>query len=315
MKGYIPCAVLAELEKRANKPVSEMFDMYAGTSIGGILASLFASGHTATEALEFFTVDGPLIFKKRWFNFTGLLRPRYGADVIEERLKLRFKDTKLSDCKKALVVPTFDVASYTPYFFKNPLREDADYYLWQAARATSAAQTYFPGFKLDERVLWDGGNIANNPSACALAEAVRMWGWKEDFKILSLSCGAKGSVFTAKNLMNAGLIHAGVETMNLLFEANDQLPDYILSHLLEDAYTRIEPPLGLVRDLEMDGASEADLEKLSQVAKQTIAAIQPKLDRFIFDINSPGSLNALRRSYSRRKSIGRRSVRGGSSQA
>ena len=61
MKGYVPCSVLVELEKRMGKPCYEVFDMVSGTSIGGILACLISSGKSASEALEFFTTDGPAI--------------------------------------------------------------------------------------------------------------------------------------------------------------------------------------------------------------------------------------------------------------
>ena len=38
IRGVIPALVLAEIEKRTNKRVADMFDLIAGTSTGGILA-------------------------------------------------------------------------------------------------------------------------------------------------------------------------------------------------------------------------------------------------------------------------------------
>lgn len=38
IRGIIPAMVLAEIEKRTRKPVSELFDLIAGTSTGGLLA-------------------------------------------------------------------------------------------------------------------------------------------------------------------------------------------------------------------------------------------------------------------------------------
>jgi patatin-like phospholipase/acyl hydrolase len=38
IRGVIPARVLDEIEKRAGRPVCELFDMVSGTSTGGIIA-------------------------------------------------------------------------------------------------------------------------------------------------------------------------------------------------------------------------------------------------------------------------------------
>lgn len=38
IRGIIPALVLAEIEKRTAKPISTCFDLFAGTSTGGILS-------------------------------------------------------------------------------------------------------------------------------------------------------------------------------------------------------------------------------------------------------------------------------------
>ena len=49
------------------------------------------------------------------------------------------------------------------YTNKNVEKSFADYKIWEAARATSAAPTYFPRMKLDEYEYVDGGVGFNNP--------------------------------------------------------------------------------------------------------------------------------------------------------
>lgn len=278
MKGYIPCSVLVELEKRTGKSCFDQIDMFAGTSIGGILACLLATGMKATDALNFFTTDGPKIFgHQQTFGHNGIIEPRYAAEPLEKCLQEYLSTLKLSDLKKALLIPAFDLASYQPYFFKAP-NLDVDYLLCEVARATSAAQSYFPACKLDEKVLWDGGNVANNPTACAVAEAVRLWPG-EKIRILSVGCGQTNSHFPATDLINAGIIKVGVETVSLLFDANDELPDYILRYLLPDGYFRISPKL--VKALAIDGASPADLTDLKSAADLCVADASSTLDNFI----------------------------------
>jgi hypothetical protein len=186
MKGLIPCLVLVELEARAKKLCCEIFDLISGTSIGGIMAGLLAVGIPASEAAKFFTEDGPVIFRKTWWRRFGLLAPRYSAETIEQVLQRRFGDLTLRDCKTKLLVTSLDVVSKKPYFFNNFTPGFINYKLWQVTRATSAAQTYFPPLKLGKMILWDGGNIANNPSLCALAHTSTFQG---DEKMLSLGCG------------------------------------------------------------------------------------------------------------------------------
>ena len=265
MKGYLPCAMLVELERQAGRPVSEMFDMIAGTSIGGILACLFATGSTATEAMKFFTSDGPVIFgSQQLMSCNGVFRPRYAAGPLETCLQNRFGKLTLADCKAQLLVPAFDLVAYEPYFFKSGTA-DTNYPLWQVARATSAAQTYFPAYDVGNHVFWDGGNVANNPAACAVAEAYKLWG-DEQLCVLSIGCGTASSKVDPQNIINAGIARIGTETMGLLFDANDELPDYLLKQLLDEQhYFRAQPNPTV--DLAIDGADPAALNQLQLEAQ------------------------------------------------
>ena len=76
MKGYIPCSVLIALEAKAGKPCGEIFDLFAGTSIGGIMACLLATGRSAADSIKFFNEDGPKIFGHHQFlGHNGIFRP------------------------------------------------------------------------------------------------------------------------------------------------------------------------------------------------------------------------------------------------
>lgn len=279
MKGYVPCAVLVELERRAGKSCTEMFDLVAGTSIGGILACLIATGKSATEALKFFTEDGPKVFGDvQAFGHGGILKPRYAAEPLEGRLMDRLGAATLSSCKSKLLVPAFDLVSYDPFFFKSS-KIERDYQLWQVARATSAAQTYFPAFELGNMVLWDGGNVANNPAACAVAEAVKIWGPDEKLRVLSLGCGAASGKVSAHSLVNAGIAAVGLETLGLLLDANDELPDYLLRQLLTEGYYRIQPKF--TQPLTLDGTDEKAISGLIAEAGWAVRDFSKVIDDFL----------------------------------
>jgi uncharacterized protein len=279
MRGYVPCAILVELERRAGKSCADIFDLVSGTSIGGILACLIATGKSATEALKFFTEDGPKIFgHQQLLGRDGILEPRYSNVPIETCLMDRLGTATLANCKGTLLVPAFDLVAYEPIFFKSNAF-DKPYPLWQVARATSAAQTYFPAYEMDGKILWDGGNVANNPTACAVAEAVRIYGRTEPLRILSLGCGSNSSKVTPSKLVNAGLAAVGIETIGLLFDANDELPDYILRQVLPEGYFRIQPKLA--QSLSIDGSNAEAIQALKDAATASIATFSGTIDDFL----------------------------------
>ena len=287
MKGMIPALILAELELRTGKPCSEMFDMVSGTSIGGILACLIAAGFPAKKCVSFFSEHGPKIFgRKRFLSFNGLNKPRYSAGPLEAVLKsfLGSSPMEKSPSGPHCIVTAYDVQSDEPYFIRTWGLPPAfaPHTMVEAARATSAAQTYFPAVKVFDqrhginRVLWDGGVTANNPSNIASGAARKLW---PDSKlvIFSVGCISTKKVADASDYIEAGLIKAAVKTLAILFNTNASVPDYILEQLKSESmrYRRV---CATRENLKMDGASPRDIEMLQLVAHETIEENSDRLD-------------------------------------
>lgn len=266
MRGLPEAALLADIERRTSKPIASLFDHISGTSIGGIVAALLAAGMSASEAVSFFTEDGPKIFSKHWWRTFGLFCPRYPAKAVEDVLRNRFGDLKLKDCKTNLLVTSLDLVSQEPYFFKS-YEPTPNYFLWQVGRATSAAQTYFPGFRLEGKILWDGGNVANNPAVCAVADATNLWPG-ERLKVMSLGCGAAKANINPKSLINAGILRAGLASVALLFETGAEDTDYQLEQALGDDYMSLQPKFA--RDVALDDASPQGLAWLNEAAMRFV---------------------------------------------
>ena len=235
MKGMPAAAALDELNKLAGKPLFNVVDMFAGTSIGGIEVALESIGKSATP---FFSEDGPEIFKRRW----NQIFPLYRALEIEHCLKKRFCGAALKDCKTRLLVTALDRKSQSPFLFKNydtsNLVSHGATPLWQVCRATSAAQFYFPKYKLGNKVLWDGGNVANNPAMCAYADAVKLWGDKERIKMLALGCGSdpvKVPSWWPEWLQDIVL------TLLMPFQTGAEDVDYQMSQILGNDYRSLQP--------------------------------------------------------------------------
>lgn len=282
MRGYLPAAVLVELERRTGRRCCELFDLIAGTSIGGILAALLASGMPATEAIQFFTVDGPQIFRRRWWRYFGLFGPRYSGQPIERVLQSRFEGL---EPQTRVLIPAFDLVSQAPYFFKFAPHVSTCTELWQAARATSSAQIYFPAFKVflpdGQHVFWDGGNVANNPALCAYADAVKYWS-QHEVLMLSLGCGALPATKDASkaaSMVNAGVVRNGLATVQTLFEADSEEVDYQMEQLLGENYLRFQPVLA--QPLPLDDASPDGLLNLQDAGANAVRASCATLEDFL----------------------------------
>ena len=277
MKTFVSCAVLAEIERRQGKPITQLFDLGAGTSGGGIILMSLASGHTAQETLNFFTADGPNIFKTGLLSGTfGILTRGYRFDpaALQAALQSRFGAATIASALMPCIVPAVDRVTQKTIFFKSFDPGTSGYAMWQAAMGTSAAQTYFPPFALNQWSLDDGGNAANNPSMCAYADAVKLWGNGEDYRVLSLGCGEDpGGAVKA----NPGIISILEETLSLMLDCNDELPDYQLSQIIGGEFFNIQAQ-GITTGLA--DASPAALASLQAVAKATIAVYSEELDEF-----------------------------------
>src|SRR5690242_11078260 len=69
VRGIIPARILEEIEKRTNKPISELFDLIVGNSTGGLIALGLTTPddenkpkYTAKNILDFYIKNSKNIF-------------------------------------------------------------------------------------------------------------------------------------------------------------------------------------------------------------------------------------------------------------
>lgn len=86
VRGIVACTLLAEIEKNTDTRIQNLFSVFTGTSIGGIIAIslLLYNKNTKTflytphEIMTVLKNNAQAIFKKRWYHgFTQLFRPKY----------------------------------------------------------------------------------------------------------------------------------------------------------------------------------------------------------------------------------------------
>jgi patatin-like phospholipase/acyl hydrolase len=299
IRGVIPARVLRTIEERMQRPVSELFDLVAGTSTGGILAlglTLPKPGSATpawdAAALEQLYVEhGATIFAssllRRIETVGGLFEERYDIDEIERVMRHYFGDAMLSTALTEVVVPSYDLTAPAPFFFKRSYARDQthtwDIETWKAARATSAAPTYFdpmnlPAFENEgEHALVDGGVFANNPTACAYAEALNLYGRASEIAILSLGTGdGPPHMVRYPEARGWGVIHWARPIIDVVFDGVAKTVDYQMIRLCqtdpqgEQLYHRIQRA-PLQTPATMDDASPAHVAALLGEADALLA--------------------------------------------
>ena len=170
IRGIIPAMVLAEIERRTSKTTSELFDLVAGTSTGGILAlGLTKPGeggkpeYSAKRLIELYETEGGKIFSipvwHRLRSGWGVAEEKYPSEGVEEVAKRYFEKVYLAEALTEVLVTAYEIERRGPWFFKrrharDKNREGDNFLMRDVARATSAAPTYFEPLQLEWGAAW-----------------------------------------------------------------------------------------------------------------------------------------------------------------
>ena len=210
IKGLYSAAVLAKIEDDLRITVADHFDLIVGTSTGGIIALGLGVGFRPRDIVDFYVSQGPTIFPhKPWYKWLdGFWSRKYSHEPLKKALQGCFEERRLADCRKRLVIPSYNLDKDEVYLFKTPhhsrLTRDWKEPLWKVALATSAAPTFFPACRdVDCIRLIDGGVWANNPTMVGIVEAVSMLGVPLD-AISVLSLGTTNPVMHKPNTLDEG---------------------------------------------------------------------------------------------------------------
>jgi patatin-like phospholipase/acyl hydrolase len=288
IRGVIPALVLAKIEHLIGKPAARLFDLIAGTSTGGILALALAKPdpegepeYSAIDLAALYEEEGAAIFRKpawrRFLPLGGLFEERYDVAGIEDVLHRYFGESRLRSAVTEVLVTSYEIERRTPFFFrsskarKNP---DYDFPMKQAARATSAAPTYFEPLKIDTGgakgyyALVDGGLYANNPAMCATVEGQLLFPG-EDLLVVSLGTGALTRPLPYRQARAWGLAGWAKPVLDIVFDGVSSTVDFQLRQLLGKRYLRIQSKLDASLQ-EMDDASPSNVRNLKLLAEECI---------------------------------------------
>jgi uncharacterized protein len=290
IRGLISAIWLEDLQRRllfAGKgQVREHFDLIVGSSTGALVAAGLASGVQPTELTALYQHFGDDVFpgaaERLWSRVTrtftqGLSAPRYSPKGLEAVLKRVFGMRVLGDAAPRLMTIAYDTISRSPLFFKSFKPEHHAIPLWEVCRAATAAPTYFPAhvtvIEGERRALIDGGVVANNPTACAIAEAVRL---NQDSRldglvVLSIGTGQTTRPISAHSATTWGAVEWAIPIIDVLFDGSADSVHYIADQLLANGhYIRLQAPLLRGYD-DFDNVDATNLLGLRKTAEDYLA--------------------------------------------
>jgi patatin-like phospholipase/acyl hydrolase len=182
-----------------------------------------------------------------------LIGSKYSIGPLKQLLIEEFSSVRLKDLGKKVLVSSFDLdnsaddgqslRNWKPKFFHNYEGDDSDgeELVVDVAIRTANAPTYFPIYQ----GYIDGGVVANNPSMCALAQAIHpQTGGRqlEDLVMLSLGTGLNPAFIPVEN-GDWGVLHWAAKLVDLVGEGSAGLADYQCKQVLGEMYKRIDPVL------------------------------------------------------------------------
>lgn len=315
VRGIIPTRLLTALESLAGAPITELFDVLVGTSTGGMLAlGLVTPGEDGMPAYparnvgDIYTSHGQKIFPKPASSLPRSLaearewwasassnaaifgynpdagNARYSPEGIEEAFELYFGEHMLSEALVDVVVTSYDLQTKSPVLFRSrdaKLDPQDDLLMRDAARATSAAPTYFPPLEMpwegvDDRLLVDGGVFAKNPALIGYIEGVaraREQGLGDaDVIVVSLGTGSpkRTEALTYKEFVSRSWLKLAEDVFRAAEDGQAALHDQVLTTLIGDHYWRFQTVLAETASYAMDDVSDENVQALKHLGDQLV---------------------------------------------
>jgi patatin-like phospholipase/acyl hydrolase len=268
IRGVFSATLIEEMDKQ-QKGFWQDFDLYAGTSTGGIIALALAAGIEPPQIRELYEQNGSKVFEHPIpYPFSLILQPFMAAYTHKNLKRLLiewFGDKTLGDLKKRVMITSFDLVNpyprpgrprmWKPKFFTNfpTPGEDSGEKIVDVALRTSAAPTFFPIYQ----GYTDGGVAANDPSMAALAQALDKNTGQQVLKnvvLLSVGAGLNAHYLNVKR-ENWGWLQWfwGLLVINIMFDGSLGVAEYQCSRILEERYHRLNPALD--QDVALDEVS------------------------------------------------------------
>jgi patatin-like phospholipase/acyl hydrolase len=274
IRGLLTLYVLKDLEDKLDKPLHTYFEYIAGTSTGGIIAIMLSCGYSVSHLIDLYETHGSSIFCKRPFRL-GWFRPKYDDEYFNNILK-DYLDG--AETKTNLIVPSYNYTKKSKRIFNSYDPKDDSVSLFEVARSTSSAPSFFKPIKIEGDYYIDGGLVINNPSQLAYTEAIKFINSRNtSYKKVNVFSFGTGRLDTEEMLKKngGGKIFWAKASVDILLNEQAKTTDYFMSKMYKyqkgGKYFNIEPVIeksssklddasaSNMVDMKLDGEKSAEL--------------------------------------------------------
>ncbi len=292
IKGLYSASILASIESKTGKKITDHFDMICGTSTGGLIAIGLANGMSAQSLVDLYTTKGSIIFPTSNNNFVRSFQNsfktikqiffsnKHSVKPLKRILDDLFEEKTMGDANNLLCIPSFNLTNGQPKVFKKSGSQtehfvDNKIKLVDIALATSAAPSYYPIHEHNNFLYTDGGVWANNPSLCGLLEAIDYYVGNdkeyEEFNILSISSITTPSGWIHTSNKSKSIVGWNKKLFQTAMDGQSYFTDYFLQKIVPKInpngdYFRIKSP-------EMSNA-QMNIITMDRADKKTLLTIK-----------------------------------------
>lgn len=285
VRGIIELVVLSQMEKELGRPISEIFDMVAGTSTGGIIALGLVTPDengrprfSAKDILKAYLDHSPKIFDSslchKITTLGGLIGPKYEECGIKNLSESYLTDTMLSEAIIPTLITGYDVEHEKGMgFFSLDARDfpNKDCLMREAALATAAAPTFFPLASVHYSdtcldYVADGALFKSNPAMLAYMKAKELYK-NRPIDIYSIGTGKAEINFSRQK--NGGLLQWMSSIVEHLQNSDCANDNNVLHDLInkngeqEQGFYRLDIPL----DRNHRAIDDASIENMRYLVK------------------------------------------------
>jgi patatin-like phospholipase/acyl hydrolase len=284
-RGAIPANVLNLLESEEQVAIRDTFDFFAGVSTGALVAAYLATNagslvHLCDESYSADTLS-TIFDKSVWDKMLGRMQsqPKYDGTGKHAYIESLVGGVRINDVTdKHLLILAYDFMNRELVTFKNRRGHDAAYnpMLTEICDAASAAPTLYPPVPTTapkRRWLVDGALAINDPSQCAIGEALDMGHRLDEIWMVSLGTGRPVHDLSQEDRDKIGeasrhwgiLGWLGNGLLDHMMSASSSVSAHQCRQLLGDRYLRINGELPR-KLLQLDNTDKTRLEDLKSYA-------------------------------------------------
>jgi len=296
-RGIISARFCQQIETITKLPMVELFDLFAGTSTGAIIAMALnlptqaggtVAACSAEKIVEIFKNQSQTIFAPYWYSsLWTLVRPKYDRSGLSKVLGEYCKDLHLADCIKDIMIPAGEIHSGEPWWFTNrgilssfehpeiDVNEAKNLSALDVLEATTAAPTYFDAkvIKIANKdySFIDGGVFANNPSRRAVSYVEARYGRSAPEIISCFGTGECHALAGSDTKYNAGELFwaRAFASVTLSMTGDDVTNDLKMCFpgTGEKQNLFVMQPTLEIQDYTLDDSSPEHMERLLKIAE------------------------------------------------